>query len=147
MRNFVKEKLRTGKPSIGTWIEMSDPDVAEQLASVGFDWLVIDMEHGTFATPDLQRMMQAMSSAVDCVPLVRVPINEPVYFKWALDMGAYGVVVPWVNSREDALRAVASCKYPPTGVRGCGPRRASRYYSEIADYVKGANDPWSQILP
>jgi 2-keto-3-deoxy-L-rhamnonate aldolase RhmA len=72
--------------------------------------------------------------------LVRVPINEPVYFKWALDMGAYGVVVPFVNSREEAVRAVRSSKYPPEGIRGFGPRRASRYWSEVPDYVKEAND-------
>ncbi len=140
VKNLVKEKLKAGKPSVGTWIEMNNPDVTEQLAMLGFDWLVFDVEHGLFAMRDIQRMMQSMSSARDCIPLVRVPINDPVYFKWALDMGAYGVVVPWVNSKEEALRAVQSSKYPPEGIRGCGPRRASRYYSEIADYVKRAND-------
>ena len=140
MKNSVKEKLRAGKPSVGTWIEMNNPDVSEQLSSLGFDWLVFDVEHGLFTMPDLQRMMQSMSANADCIPLVRVPINEPVYFKWALDMGAHGVVVPWVNSKEEATKAVRASKYPPEGVRGCGPRRASRYYSEVADYVKNAND-------
>jgi 2-keto-3-deoxy-L-rhamnonate aldolase RhmA len=139
MRNFVKEKLKAGKPSVGTWIEMNDPDVAEQLAMVGFDWLVFDVEHGLFTMPDVQRMMQAMGSA-DTIPMVRVPVNEPVYFKWALDIGAHGIIVPWVNSKEEAMKAVESCKYPPQGHRGCGPRRASRYYADIADYVKVANE-------
>jgi len=140
MKNFVKEKLRAGKPSIGTWVEMNDPDVSEQLASLGFDWLVFDVEHGLFTMPDIQRMMQSMSSTPTCIPLVRVPINDPVYFKWALDMGAYGVVVPLVNTREEALKAVQASKYPPEGIRGCGPRRASKYYSRHADYVNSAND-------
>jgi len=140
MRNFVKEKLKAGKPSVGTWIAMGNPDVSEQLAALGFDWVVFDVEHGLFTMPNVQRMMQSMSSTSNCIPLVRVPINEPVYFKWALDMGAYGVVVPWVNTGEEALKAVQACKYPPEGIRGCGPRRASKYYSQYADYVNKAND-------
>ena len=140
MKNIVKEKLKAGKPSVGTWIEMNNPDVSEQLSVLGFDWLVFDVEHGLFTMPDLQRMMQSMSKSADCIPLVRVPINEPVFFKWALDMGAYGVIVPWVNSKDDALKAVRASKYPPEGLRGCGPRRASKYYSEISEYVKRANE-------
>jgi len=140
MKNYVKEKLKAGEPSVGTWIEMNNPDVSEQLSVLGFDWLVFDVEHGLFTMPDVQRMMQSMNANSNCLPLVRVPINEPVYFKWALDMGAYGVVVPWVNTKEDALKAVRASKYPPEGIRGCGPRRASRYYSEVGDYVKKANE-------
>jgi len=140
MKNLLKEKLKSGKPSIGAWVNLNNPDVSEQLAAMGFDWLVFDLEHGLFTMPDVQKMIQSMSSTPDCIPLVRVPFNEPLYFKWALDVGAYGVVVPWVNTREDALRAVQASKYPPEGIRGCGPRRASRYYSEYAEYVNTAND-------
>jgi 2-keto-3-deoxy-L-rhamnonate aldolase RhmA len=139
MTNPVKEKLKAGKATVGTWIDMGNPDVSEQLSMLGFDWLVFDLEHGLFTIPDLQRMMQAMNGA-DCTPLVRVPINEPVYFKWALDVGAYGVVVPYVNSKEEASKAVSACMYPPQGIRGSGPRRASRYYSEVAKYVKTSNE-------
>jgi 2-keto-3-deoxy-L-rhamnonate aldolase RhmA len=140
MKNFVKEKLKAGKPSVGTWVELNNPDVSEQLSTLGFDWLVFDVEHGVFTFPDVQRMMQSMSASTGCLPMVRVPVNESVYFKWALDAGATGVVVPWVSSKEEATRAVHSSKYPPQGIRGCGPRRASKYYSEISDYVKQAND-------
>jgi 2-keto-3-deoxy-L-rhamnonate aldolase RhmA len=139
MTNSVKEKLKAGKSSVGTWVNMSNPDVAEQLSMFGFDWLTFDLEHGLMTIPDVQRMMQAMNGA-DCIPLVRVPINDPVYFKWALDIGACGVVVPYVNTKEEASRAVQACLYPPKGIRGCGPRRASRYYSVIAKYVKTSND-------
>jgi len=137
--NPVKEKLREGKPAVGTWVEMNNPDISEQLAMLGFDWLVFDVEHGLFTFPEVQRMMQSMRDSPDCVPLVRVPINEPVYFKWALDAGAQGVVVPMVNSGDEALRAVQSCMYPPAGYRGCGPRRASRYDRETPDYVSNWN--------
>src|SRR5208282_3606046 len=140
MENFVKEKLRSGKPSVGTWLQLNNPDVSEELSMLGFDWLVFDAEHGVFTMPEVQRMMQSMNDSTNCVPFVRVPINESVYFKWALDMGARGVVVPWVNSKEDATKAVRASKYPPEGIRGCGPRRASRYYSELSDYVKNANE-------
>jgi 2-keto-3-deoxy-L-rhamnonate aldolase RhmA len=146
MTNSVKAKLKAGKSSVGTFLGMNNPDVSEQLARLGFDWLVFDVEHGVFTIPDVQRMMQSMSAMPDCVPLVRVPINEPVYFKWGLDVGARGVVVPWVNSKEDALRAVQFSKYPPEGLRGCGPRRASRYGAEIIEYVRRANDDVLVIL-
>jgi len=137
--NPVKEKLRSGKPTVGTWVEMNNPDISEQLAMLGFDWLVFDVEHGLFTFPEVQRMMQSMSGSPECLPLVRVPVNEPVYFKWALDAGAHGVVVPMVNSRDEALRAVQSCMYPPVGCRGCGPRRASRYDRETPNYVSNWN--------
>lgn len=139
MTNPVKEKLKVGKASVGTWICMGNPDVSEQLAMLGFDWLTFDLEHGSMTIPDVQRMMQAMSNT-DCIPLARVPVNEPVYFKWVLDAGARGVVVPYVNTREEAIDAVRACKYPPQGIRGCGPRRASRYYSSLTEYVKNANE-------
>lgn len=137
--NPVKEKLKAGKSTVGTWVNMGNPDVSEQLSILGFDWLTFDLEHGVMTIPDVQRMMQAMNGT-DCIPLVRVPNNEPVYFKWALDMGAYGIVVPNVNTREEASRAVRACLYPPQGIRGCGPRRASRYYSEMAKYVETFNN-------
>lgn len=137
--NPVKKKLKAGEATVGTWVSMGNPDVSEQLGMLGFDWLVFDLEHGLFTIPDLQRMMQSLNGS-DCTPLVRVPVNEPVYYKWALDVGACGVVVPYVNSKEEASNAVRASLYPPRGIRGCGPRRASRYYSEMAEYVKRSND-------
>lgn len=140
MDNPVKKKLLAGKPTVGAWIESPNPATAEILAMQGFDWLVFDLEHGTYSMPQVQSMMQAMSRFSDCLPFVRVPINEPVYFKWALDMGARGIVVPMVNTKEEAERAVKSSKYPPWGTRGSGPRRASLYYSKVEEYIRRAND-------
>ena len=144
--NFVKKKLRAGKPTVGAWIESPNPATAEILAMQGFDWLVFDMEHGTYSVPLVQGMMQAMSRFGDCLPFVRVPINEPVYFKWALDIGARGVVVPMVNTKEEAERAVKASKYPPLGFRGSGPRRASLYYSAVEEYVRRANEEILVVL-
>ena len=139
-RNLVKEKLRAGKPAVGTWIEMPFPDISEQLAMMGFDWLVFDVEHGVFSFPQVQLMIQSMARFPDCLPMVRVPINDPVYFKWALDIGATGIVVPMVNNGKEAERAVKSCKYPPDGMRGCGPRRAADYGRTYKEYVQSSND-------
>jgi len=137
VRNPVKAKLKAGKPSVGTWLTIGHPDVSEILADLGFDWVVFDMEHGPLSVETVQGMMQSMSYSVDCVPMVRVGWNDLVLIKRALDIGAYGLVIPWVNTREDAVRAVSYCKYPPEGIRGCGPRRAARRDKE---YIETANE-------
>lgn len=136
MRNLVKEKLRTGEPSVGTWVSIGHPDVSETLASLGFDWVVFDMEHAPLDIGVVQSMMQSMSRVGDCTSMVRVAWNDPVLIKRALDIGAYGLVIPWVNSGKEARAAVEACKYPPQGLRGFGPRRASLL---DPDYVKTAN--------
>jgi len=136
MKNPVKEKLKAGKPSIGTWITIGHPDVSEFLATLGFDWFVFDMEHSPISFETVQVLMQA-SSFSKTIPLVRVAWNDIVLIKRALDIGAYGVVIPWVNTREDAINAVRYCHYPPKGVRGCGPRRVKvrdpEYFETVED--------------
>ena len=138
-KNRVKQLLHSGKPTLGSWIQIGHPDVAEIMANMGFDWLVLDNEHGPYSTETTQLLIQAMSST-DTVPIVRVPWNDMVEIKRALDIGAYGVVIPMVNSKEEALHAVRACKYPPTGLRGVGPRRASRYGLDMKEYLRQAND-------
>jgi 2-keto-3-deoxy-L-rhamnonate aldolase RhmA len=125
VRNPVKAKLRRGESSVGTWIGIGHPDVTERLADLGFDWLTFDIEHSPMSLETVQTMMQAMSFQSSCIPLVRLRWNDTVLVKRVLDMGAYGVIVPWVNSAKEAAAAVRACKYPPEGVRGVGPRRAS----------------------
>jgi len=137
MKNFVKSKLRSGEVSLGTWISIGHPDVAERLALVGFDWLTFDIEHSPLSLETVQTMMQAMSFTDRCVPLVRLRWNDQVLIKRVLDIGAYGVIVPYVNSAEEAEKAVRSCRYPPEGVRGVGPRRAMLRDPE---YIKTANE-------
>jgi 2-keto-3-deoxy-L-rhamnonate aldolase RhmA len=136
MKNFVKAKLKAGKPSIGTWVGIGHPDVSERLASLGFDWLVFDMEHAPLSVERVQIMMQSMSYAKSCIPMVRLRWNDPVLIKRVLDIGAYGIVIPWVNTRQDAINAVQACRYPPEGIRGFGPRRAALL---DPDYIKTAN--------
>ncbi len=136
MKNPLKEKLKRGEAVIGTFVEIGHPDVTEWLSQVGFDWLLLDSEHAPTGYETLQRMMQAMKGS-DCVPIVRPQWNDHVVIKRVLDLGAYGVLVPWVNSKQEAENLVRYCKYPPEGIRGYGPRRAGMF---DPDYYKTAND-------
>jgi len=137
MRNPVREKLGKGEVAVGTFVGIGHPDITERLSMIGFDWLLLDSEHGPLSLETMQVMMQAMRNP-DCSPIVRVQWNDPVVIKRALDLGAHGVLIPWVNTREEAEAAVAACKYPPEGIRGCGPRRAALVGGP--DYIGTANE-------
>ncbi|MEE8420516.1 MAG: aldolase/citrate lyase family protein [Dehalococcoidales bacterium] len=136
MKNPLKEKLNRGEAVIGTFVSIGHPDVAEWLSRLGFDWLLLDSEHSPTSLETLQVMMQGMNGS-PCVPLVRPQWNDSVIIKRVLDAGAYGVLIPWVNSKEQAEKAVSACKYPPQGLRGFGPRRAGMF---DPDYFTTAND-------
>lgn len=136
MKNTLKEKLKKGEGVIGTFVGLSHPDVTEELSRLGFDWLLLDAEHGPLGFESLQLMMQVMNGT-DCTPIVRPQWNDPVQIKRILDIGAYGVLIPWVNSKEEAENAVRACKYPPEGIRGFGPRRAMMFDPE---YYETANE-------
>jgi 4-hydroxy-2-oxoheptanedioate aldolase len=107
------------------------------MAHQGFDWLCVDMQHGVIDYRDAVAMLTAISTT-DTIPFVRVPWNDPPTIMKVLDAGAYGVVVPLINTRADAEQAVAACRYPPHGIRSNGANRAILYSG--ADYVAGAND-------
>lgn len=96
------------------------------MASLGFDWLCVDLQHGMLSYDDLKYMLPAISTT-DTIPIVRVPWNEPYEIMKALDAGAYGVIVPMVNNRAEAEQAVSACRYPPDGLRSFGPVRAAMY--------------------
>jgi 4-hydroxy-2-oxoheptanedioate aldolase len=106
------------------------------MAHQGFDWLCVDMQHGVIDYPDCVAMMTAISTT-DTIPFVRVPWNDPAIIMKVLDAGAYGVVVPLINTRADAEAAVAACRYPPDGIRSNGANRAILYAG--TDYVAQAN--------
>jgi 4-hydroxy-2-oxoheptanedioate aldolase len=110
---------------------------AEIMAHAGFDWVCVDMQHGLMGHSQMIQMLQGISST-DTVPLVRVPRNEPGVIGRCLDAGAWGVIVPMVNTPEEARAAVAACRYAPAGIRSYGPVRANYYagfdYFERADH-------------
>lgn len=138
MINPVKNALKEGKVTIGSWITIGHTVVAEIMAQAGFEWLTIDMEHSVITLDKAQELIQVIGLS-GVVPLVRVSENNPVIIKRVMDAGAYGVIVPMVNSSEDAERAVKAVKYPPLGSRGVGLARAQGYGMAFEDYAKDIN--------
>ena len=125
-RNPVKAALEAGRVSLGTWIQIGHPAVAEILAEAGFDWLAVDCEHTDIDVKgftDLARGMYGRGPA----PLARVRYNETIAIRQVLDAGAMGVIVPLVNNAADAERAAAAAAFPPRGVRGSAFFRANDY--------------------
>jgi len=135
--NTVKQAWKQGKGTVGAWLSVPSAYSAEVMAHQGFDWLCVDMQHGVNDYKDAVAMMTAISTT-ETIPFVRVPWNDPSVIMKVLDAGAYGVVVPLINTRADAEAAVAACRYPPQGIRSNGANRAMLYAG--ADYVQYANE-------
>jgi 2-keto-3-deoxy-L-rhamnonate aldolase RhmA len=137
-RNF-RARLRGGEMLLGTMLTLPTPAVAEMLAGLGFDWLFIDAEHGPLETAELLGLLQA-TSAGTAASIVRVPAGNEVAIKKVLDLGADGLIVPQVNTPEQAAAIVSYARYAPEGARGIGLARAHAYGLSFADYLARAND-------
>jgi len=138
--NWVKKAIRAGQKTIGGWLQLGSPMAAEIMSQAGFDWLLVDCEHSPADFQTLMVQYQAMS-ATNVIPLCRAPWNDVVAIKRILDVGAYGVMIPWVNDKEEAEMAVKACKYPPEGVRGVATSvRAAGYTRLGMEYFKRANE-------
>ena len=138
--NTLKTKLKAGKKTIGAWAQLASPFTAEIMSTAGFDWLMLDHEHAPGDILNLISQIQAMKGS-GCVPLVRAPWNDFVAIKRILDAGTQGVLVPYVNTREEAEMAVKACKYPLEGIRGvAGSPRAAGYGQNIGNYLQRSND-------
>jgi 4-hydroxy-2-oxoheptanedioate aldolase len=124
--NRMKQMWGEGKWITLGWLSVPNGFTAEVMARQGFDALCVDMQHGLSEFSDLWPMLQAISQT-DTVPVVRVPWNDPPIIMKALDAGAYGIIVPLVNTAAEAAAAVAACRYPPVGMRSSGPLRAALY--------------------
>ena len=141
--NPVKQLLKAGKPTFGTWISLGDLLATRILARMGFDWLTVDLEHGSIDWSQAAACFGAIADA-GSVPLVRVPDGSPRDIKRALDAGAWGIVVPMVDTVEQAREAIAAAKYPPVGTRSLGgTSHGLNFAARSAEYFAGAND---QIL-
>ena len=125
-QNLALAKWKRGEPSIGAWLSLANTHTAELMANAGFDWLVVDMQHGLLDYGDLRTMLPAISTT-ETTPMVRVSWNRPSEIMKALDAGAMGVVVPLVNTRAEAEAAISACRFPPDGTRSFGPIRAALY--------------------
>ena len=144
--NRVKQMLQQGKVTVGALVQMPSPPIVSLLTTSGFDWLWIDMEHGAIPIDTAQRMIDA-TKGTPTVPLVRIAWNEHWLAKPVLDSGAMGVITPTVNTKQEAIAAVAALRYPPEGVRGFGPAMAAaRWGLSVPDYAKVANREILAIL-
>jgi len=138
--NGVKRRLRDGQSSVGSWLSLPCPEGAGFLSQLGFDWLTVDTEHQPIDIRTAAQMFAAVAAG-GSVPLARVPWNTGEAIKRVLDCGAWGIVVPMVNSREEAEAAVAAAKYPPAGTRSVGGSlHAPSFGTEAATYYQRAND-------
>ena len=136
----------SGQFQLGSWLTLLDPAATELMAGSGFDLLVADGEHGPIATADLVQMLIATRAAG--VPILyRVAANEPVRIMHALDAGASGVVVPQIRTVADTEKAVAWTRYPPVGLRGIAPRRASEYGRHTAELPRHGQRPRDLLRP
>ncbi|MCW2248759.1 4-hydroxy-2-oxoheptanedioate aldolase [Azospirillum fermentarium] len=126
--NRLKRTLAAGRPALGCWLDMASPVAAEIIGLAGYDFVVIDHEHGPGTLADGQHLLQALSGTA-ATAVMRVPSNDPVYLKRALDLGVEGIMVPSVNSADEARAVVAACRYPPAGIRGAayGMARGADY--------------------
>jgi 4-hydroxy-2-oxoheptanedioate aldolase len=136
-RNAFKHAIAQGKPQLGLWSTLCSRLGAEIIAGAGFDWILLDTEHSPNEVPDLLSQLQALATGT-ATAVVRPAWNDTVLIKRILDIGALGVLLPYVQNADEARRAVAATRYPPEGVRGvAGSMRASRF-GRVKDYHKRA---------
>ncbi|MFC1626541.1 HpcH/HpaI aldolase/citrate lyase family protein [Pseudomonadota bacterium] len=139
--NPVRKKLALGQPVIGTWNTLAAPLVTEVLAHAGFDFQIVDLEHGPFILEQLHIHVSACEGTTTCSPLVRIPANKSWMALQALDQGAHGIVVPHLQNTQAARSFVESIKYHPEGMRGFTPFSKAGGFSNLrtAEYVRTAN--------
>jgi len=132
---MLKKRLCANEVTVGSWISLGHPAIAEIMAAAGFDWLVVDLEHSVIDMRDAEELIRTIDLK-GCVPLARMTSNDCNQIKRVMDAGAHGVIVPMVNSAEEARQVVAAVRYPPFGVRGVGLARAQGYGNAFQDYKK-----------
>lgn len=141
--NDARRQLMEGKPSIGIFLSANSPLVAEIVGKTGLAWVCVDMQHGEANLGSLSPLLAAIS-ATPAMPYARVAYNDFMEIGRALDLGAYGIIVPLVNNAAEAQAAVRAAKYPTLGNRSFGPVRAAVYAG--GDYFGGANEQTSLIV-
>ena len=137
--NRLKQALRDGHVQIGLWSSLASHVSAEVIAGSGFDWVLIDTEHSPNELPLVLSQLQAMSEGT-ASPVVRPAWNDAVIFKRLLDIGVQSFVVPFVQSADEAQRAVAATRYPPAGIRGIATTTRANRFGRVKNYPTRAND-------
>jgi len=145
-QNILRQRLAAGRKVFGCWIELLDPAVTEMLSMVGYDFLLVDTEHGPGDAMTVAQQLRA-ASASETTVIVRVPCNDPVVMKKTLDVGAEAVMIPMVETGEEAKAAVAACRYPPRGIRGLSPipTSAARTTASRGEYLRTAVRQYSSL--
>ncbi|MCK4722092.1 MAG: hypothetical protein KAT75_02255 [Dehalococcoidia bacterium] len=138
MLHNLAARMRSGETLVGTWLYLNDAGVGEIVAGAGFDFVMIDMEHSSTGYQSVRSLL--MSIEHHTAPVVRVKGNAPEFISAILDLGPAGVMVPRVQTAEQARRAVQCCKYHPLGQRGFGPIRVSDYGRQMNEFLQQAND-------
>ncbi len=136
---MLKNKLKNGVTSIGSWITLAHPAVAEIMANAGFDWLAVDLEHSVITIREAEELIRIINLSGK-TPLVRLTSNDQNQIKRVMDAGSHGIIVPMVKTAGDASDAVKYTKYPPVGVRGVGLARAQSYGASFGDYLEWQKD-------
>ena len=145
-KNPVKAALNAGQPQVGTWLSLGDLTAARLLARVGFPWLTVDLEHFPIDWSQAAALFGAIADA-GCVPLARVPRGNHDHIKRVLDAGAFGIIVPMVDTVEQAEKVIAAAKYPPTGTRSIGGAlHALNFDATAGDYFQHANEEILVVL-
>ena len=129
----MSKLLLSKSPSIGSWITLGHPAVAEIMADAGFDWLAVDLEHSVITIRETEELIRIIDLK-GVTPLVRLSSNNDVQIKRVMDAGAHGIIVPMVCSSKDAREAIAAVRYPPLGTRGVGLARAQGYGTRFEQY-------------
>jgi 4-hydroxy-2-oxoheptanedioate aldolase len=139
-KNLVRHKLKQGQPSFGSWLTMPGITTAQLMARMGFDWLTLELEHTPMNMETAGACIVALANT-EVAPLVRIPVNSVENIKRVLDIGAWGIVVPMVNSRAEAEAVVAAARYRPLGQRSIGGSlHAANFDTDASTYYARAND-------
>jgi 2-keto-3-deoxy-L-rhamnonate aldolase RhmA len=145
MKNKLRRALLEREVTLGSWIQIGHPACAEVMARAGFDWVCVDLEHGAIDLEMTADIFRALGG-FDCVPVARLPLNDPIWIHRTLDAGARGLIIPMVKTAAEAEAAVREAKYPPRGVRGFGYSRANLYGADFEAYIASANDEIAMVM-
>ncbi len=145
MKNKFRKAVLNKEVCLGAWMQIGHCAVAEIFARAGFDWVCVDLEHGAIDLETMTSIFRTLD-AFDCVPVARLPLNDPVWIHRCLDAGARGLIIPMVNSASEAEKAISEAKYPPRGVRGFGYSRANMHGMDFDSYIKEANNEIAMVM-
>ena len=139
LRN-IRSKLQKGEFTIGSWIQLESPSSAEIIGNSKYDWVAVDLEHGSISISQLPNIFRALELG-NTLPLARISEGSPNNCKRALDSGASGLIIPKIESKKQLEFLIMSCKWPPNGLRGVGFSRANLYGENFVNYKEEASQP------